>query len=278
MRLAKGFTLIELIVVIVLLTLSGIFVFNYLGFGAQIFRDTAERDQLVSQSRFALNRLASELQTAVPRSVRVSAADNQRCIEFMPILASSLYLDIPRPGPTATTPFVAVEPLTDSSLVGGYLLVYATNQNFIYGNNVQRRKIVSSVTPTTPAQDHLIAINYATTPRFFGAESPARRYYVGAAPVSWCYNEVDHSIYRFSGYGLNNIQPSLAQLLVSSATSAEVMAQNIYNDLTTDAFPFYVFEATLQRNSLVQIDWRYSRSADSEPLQIVHEVHIANVP
>lgn len=273
-----GFTLVELIIVIVLLAIAGLFVFNYLGFGAQIFRDTTERDQLVSQSRFALNRLAAELQSAVPRSVRVSNTDSQRCIEFMPILASSLYVDIPRPGPTGNDPFVAVEPSSDVPLTGGYLLVYATNTNYIYGNNVQRRKVVSSITPTTPAQDNLVEINYATSPGFFGAESPARRYYIGGAPVSWCYSEANNSVYRFAGYGLNNLQPSLANLLVSGATSAEIMAENIYNNLASNEFPFYVFEATLQRNSLVQIDWRFSRSAGSEPLQIVHEVHIANVP
>lgn len=274
----QGFTLVELIIVIVLLAIIGLFVFNYLGFGAQIFRDTTERDQLVSQSRFALNRLTSELQGAVPRSIRVANTDSQRCLEFMPILASSLYVDIPRPGPTSSDPFIAVAPLANTSLVGGYLLVYATNASYVYGNNVQRRKVVTGVTATTPAQDNLVEIEYATTPAFFGTESPARRYYIGGQPISWCYDNTTHRIYRFAGYGLNSLQPSFSQLQLSGASSAEIMAEDIYNDLNNNEFPFYVFEATLQRNSLVQLDWRFSREAGSEPLQIVHEVHIANVP
>src|SRR5690554_3175747 len=106
MERTRGFTLIELIIVIILLALSGLFVFNYLGFGAQIFRDTTEREQLVAQSRFAVNRLTAELRNAVPRSVRTRGADSQRCLEFMPIIASSQYLGLPRPGPTASDPFV----------------------------------------------------------------------------------------------------------------------------------------------------------------------------
>lgn len=274
----NGFTLVELIIVIVLLAITGLFVFNYLGFGAQIFRDTVERDQLVSQSRFAVNRLASELRNSVPRSVRVNITDNQRCVEFIPILASSQYLDIPRPGPTGNDPFVAVEPTTNHSLVDGYLFVYATNSNYIYGGSNQRRKVVTNVSPATPAQDYVIEIEYSTSPSFFGAESPARRYYIGGKPVSWCYDDVRNALFRYAGYGINITQPSLNTLQVSTATSAELMAENLFNNLGANEFPFYQFEATLQRNSLVQIDWRFSRTADQEPLQLLHEVHIPNVP
>ncbi|RWU11185.1 type II secretion system protein [Pseudidiomarina gelatinasegens] len=274
----RGFTLVELIIVIVLLAITGLFVFNYLGFGAQIFRDTAERDQLVSQSRFAVNRLVAELRNSIPRSVRVSLTDNQRCVEFMPILASSQYLDIPRPGPTGNDPFVAIAPATNQSLVGGYLFVYATNSSYIYGGSNQRRKVVTNVSPATPPQDNVVEIEYSTNPSFFGAESPARRYYIGGDPISWCYDDVRNALVRYAGYGRTINQPSLSTLQGSTATSAELMAENLFNNLGANEFPFYQFEATLQRNNLVQIDWRFSRTADQEPLQLLHEVHIPNVP
>lgn len=272
----RGFTLVELIIVIVLLALTGLFVFNYLGFGAQIFRDTTERDQLVSQSRFALNRLTSELRNAVPRSVRVRAADNQRCLEFMPILASSQYVRMPRPGPPSVSnvPFTAIEPTSLTNLVGGYLLVYATTTQHIYGNSTQRRKEVTGI--STPS-NNLVEITY-TPSTFFVTDSPVRRYYIGGDPVSWCYDENNHNLFRFAGYGRLNNQPTLADLKASTATSAEVMAENIYNDLNNSEFPFRVYEATLYRNSLIQLDWRFRRANAQEPLEILHEVAIPNVP
>lgn len=272
----RGFTLVELIIVVVLLAITGLFVFNYLGFGAQIFRDTSERDQLVSQSRFALNRLTSELRNAVPRSVRVSAADSQRCIEFMPILASSQYVRIPRPGPPSVSnvPFTAIAPTTIDGLVGGYLLVYATTSQHIYGNATQRRKVVTNITPPT---DNLVEISYSPS-TFFVTDSPVRRYYIGGMPISWCYDEASHGLYRFAGYGLLNNQPSFSSLQVSLATSSELMAENLYNDLTNSEFPFKVFEATLYRNSLIQFDWQFRRESAQEPLEILHEVYIPNVP
>ncbi|WP_417685660.1 PilW family protein [Pseudidiomarina gelatinasegens] len=273
---SRGFTLVELIIVIVLLAITGLFVFSYLGFGAQIFRDTTERDQLVSQSRFALNRLSSELRNAVPRSIRVSAADSQRCLEFMPILASSQYVRIPRPGPPSVSnvPFTAIEPSTLDNLVGGYLLVYATTSQHIYGNATQRRKEVTGISPPV---DNLIEISYSPS-TFFITDSPVRRYYIGSAPISWCYDETTNGLYRFEGYGRLNNQPSFSQLQVSTATSAELMAENIYNDLNNSEFPYKVFEATLYRNSLVQLDWRFRRDNAQEPLEILHEVSIPNVP
>lgn len=276
MSAQRGFTLVELVIVIILLGLSGLFVFNYLGFGGTIFRDTTEREQLVAQSRFALNRLSSELQQAVPRSVRVNAADSQRCIEFMPILASSQYVRMPRPGPPSVSnvPFTAIAPSHLNGLVGGYLMVYATTPQHIYGNSTQRRKEVTAV--SSPV-DNLVDISFTPT-TFFNTDSPVRRYYIGGAPISWCYDDVNGHLYRFAGYGRLNNQPTLADLQTLAATSAEIMASNLVNNLANNELPFAVFEATLLRNSLVQFDWRFRRVTAQESLEILHEVYIPNVP
>src|SRR5690554_7243210 len=108
-----GFTLVELIVVIVLLGIVGTFSFSYLGFGAKIFSDAVGRDQLLNQSRFAVERLSRELRNALPRSVRVNSFDQQRCIEFVPIITSSSYVQIPRLGASASNRFIAVTPIVE---------------------------------------------------------------------------------------------------------------------------------------------------------------------
>lgn len=272
----RGYTLIELVVVMVLLGIVAVFSFQYIGFGAQIYQDTTGREQLVSQTRFAVERLNRELRNALPRSIRVSADDQQRCIEFMPIVTSSNYLQMPRPGPSANDDFIAVEPIRANQLIGNYLFVYATNANFIYGDNDLRRKIITAVTPN--ASEGTTVIDFTGNPSFFPTNSPARRFYVASAPVSWCYNESLGQLERFTNYGLLATQPSHTSLLGDSA-AREVMAVAIRNDLNdNEEWPFRVFEATLQRSSLVQFDWRFRRTSTSEPLQILHEVHIPNVP
>src|SRR5690554_7144313 len=144
--MARGFTLIELIIVIILLGIMGTFVFNYVGFSAQIYSDATAREQLISQSRFAVERFTLELRNALPRSVRVSS--DQQCLEFMPIITSSQYLEIPRT-PADNGPLHGVAPVTPPgmSLVDQYLLVAAVNDSYIYGSVDQRRKTITAVTP-----------------------------------------------------------------------------------------------------------------------------------
>ena len=90
-QVATGFTLIELILVIVVLGILAVSVTSYIGLGARMYAETADRDQLLSQSRFAIERLVRELRNVVPNSVRVSGS----CIEFMPLLNAGRYASIP---------------------------------------------------------------------------------------------------------------------------------------------------------------------------------------
>lgn len=272
----KGFTLIELIMVIVLLGIIGSFTFGYLKFGTQIFTDAIGRDQLVSQSRFAVERLSRELRNSLPRSVRISS--DQRCIELVPILSSSSYVQLPQPGATAHLTFIGVTPLNEhgAQSVGQSLFVYAANQSLIYGISSAQKAVIANETLHS-SNDGLTEFTFTTTNQTFTTGSPARRFFITEQPVSWClYNG---SLVRYAGYGFSPNQPSLSILQQDTATQKETMAQQLYNNLSDPSqYPFRVFEATLQRNSLVQLDWRFGRANDAEPLRIQHEVFIPNVP
>lgn len=274
--MARGFTLIELIIVIILLGIMGTFVFNYVGFSAQIYSDATAREQLISQSRFAMERLTAELRNALPRSVRVSADNDKMCLEYMPIITSSQYLYIPRT-PTDTSPLHGFAPVVPAgqSLVGKYLVVGAVNSNYIYGVSDQRRKEITAVT----INDAEIEIEFSGTAHFSGS-SPAQRYYVTNHPVSWCYNQTTQKLWRFTGYGLQANTPTLMTLQNGGGIQAEVMATGMTNNLTLPIpeYPFLVDEATLVRTSLIQLDWRFTHPRTDESIQLLHEVHIANVP
>lgn len=273
MRRAQGFTLIELIIVIVLLGIVSIGTFAYLGFGAQIFTDVVGRDQLTSQSRFAVERLSRELRNSLPGSARVSNDD--RCLEFMPISATSSYLQLPRQG-NRNADFIAVPPAgaVSSELNGQYLFVYANSEQRIYRSSNQR-KIIDDV--VEDSADEWI-IEYSGNPRQFPRESPARRYYVSAGPVSWCLDEASRQLIRFTGYGLSNAKQGLETLLSNAQASQVTMAENLYNNLSDNQLPFRAEAATLQRNNLVLIDFRFARREGREPVTFLHEVHIPNVP
>ncbi|HSG50997.1 MAG TPA: type II secretion system protein, partial [Rheinheimera sp.] len=68
----RGFTLIELVITLVVLSILAVGVSSYLGFGARLYSDVAEREQILGQSRFVAERMIRELRNAAPNSVRVN--------------------------------------------------------------------------------------------------------------------------------------------------------------------------------------------------------------
>lgn len=269
--LAKGFTLIELVIVIVILAILGVFSFGYISFGAQIFSDTRARQQLIAESRFAIERLTKELKYVVPRSVRVSTA----CIEFVPFVASSRYLELPQGLTAGSDEFIAIEPQSDTALVGQWLFVYPTQIAHVYGLSSSRRQQIQSINAIA-GQPELIQVEFTGAATTFSQQSPGRRYFIGSTPVSWCYDDSSQRLLRFANYGYNSTQPSLSTLASGSA-NVEVMMTTLINNLSTGQLPFSVSPASLQRNSLVLLNWQVG-STTGENIQINHEVHLPNVP
>lgn len=273
-RLMNGFTLIEIIIVVVLLAVLAIYSFSFLGIGSEMVAQVNTRTQLVAEQRFAIERLNREIRSAVPRSAR----SNGPCFEYMPMLGSNIYLSLPRPGPGGTNPMVVVTPyLTTTNLVGSYALVYATEPRFIYGSNQTRRKSITAITYDAP-QNGLSTLSLAGSPSQFFTDSPARTFYFGGAPVSWCVDTSTNELVRFTDYGLLDTQPNLAGLR-AGALSQQVMAVDVANDIGAGQLPFEVVDPTLQRNNLVRLFFAFTSSENgSATVDITHEVFIPNVP
>lgn len=264
----RGFTLVELVAVMLILAVSGIAVFSYLRIGAELFVDAVGRDQLSAQSRFALERLSRELKNSLPASARELTDDaTYQCLEFVPVPSSGLYLTIPRP-PNPDTPMDVVTP--DPNVFGDRIIVNAFTEGHIYRDSGPGRSLpLVDSTADTPSAG-LTRLEFASGDRFTTG-SEARRYYSINDPVSWCVEGAN--LRRYEGYGRNqNQQPP------SALGAGETIATNLTNDLSLPAqLPFTVANATLQRNGLVQLQLRFARSEGSEPLILHHEVHIPNV-
>ncbi len=98
---SRGFTLVELVAVLVVLSVVGLGVASLLRLGGEAYADNRDRTQLVDKGRYLAERLSRELRNAAPNSLRLDAAG--QCLEFVPIRHGLTYAGAPvAPAPAAT--------------------------------------------------------------------------------------------------------------------------------------------------------------------------------
>ena len=87
----SGFTLLELIIVIILLGVMAVGITGFITLSTQTYLNVTERDELLASARFAVERLNREVRNALPNSLRVktNVDTNKQCLEFIPIQAST---------------------------------------------------------------------------------------------------------------------------------------------------------------------------------------------
>lgn len=270
--LTRGFTLVELVTVMVLLGIAVVGLSTLLGNMSGIYLQSAQREQLLGQSRFVLERLNRELRDAVPNSLRVSNSGSWSCLEFVPFSAVVRYRTIAIQPDTLMTMDVVNLDATFTAAAGQWLLVYPTSPADIYA--VSSQKIQLHNTPLLNDGD-----NKTTTYRLqfsqtfgFGTASPATRAYLLNSPVSFC--ALGNEIRRYEGYGLQSSQPVPG----SGLSNGALMARQISNNLATRPV-FELAADTLTRNSLVQIQLELTSEQDSGTvLSYSHLVQVSNVP
>ena len=269
----QGFTLIELVTVIVILGVLATGISSFLRFGTQSYTHAADRDALISSARFVVERLNREVRNALPNSIRAHGDKNQ-CLEFVPIVKSVVYLDIPV-APEA--PSNSVEVLMwdgDTQYVADttkYVAVYALDSVDIYNldSGVIKALSVESVTddPVNTYQKKIIFSNSIS----FNEESPTERLYFLGSPVSYCVE--GQAIYRYQTYGFG---PYNSNGTPNINTDPEVLMAKYVDNYAVNEYPFQTSRATLQRNGLALIRLKFTRNL--EEIVFNNEIQVPNVP
>ena len=277
--MTKGFTLVELILVIVILGIVSVGTVQYLSFGAQIYADSAERDEVVSQARFLLTRLSKELRHATPGSVRLSCTNqpgdlciSSQCLEFVPFSSSTIYTNN-LPMDTTQSGVMTVVDAKQSPNVNDWASIYALTADDVFDLTQGKRRRITQViegTATTEPDQWQVELG-------FSASSPAKRVYVlsSSGPVSFCLE--DKKIYRYQGYGFSSTQPvpNTANHTLNGV-QGQFLAQFIQNALAIN--PVFKYEsASLTRNSIVNLQIEMGFSG-SDSVSFNHEIHLPNVP
>ncbi|MCF2947363.1 prepilin-type N-terminal cleavage/methylation domain-containing protein [Paraglaciecola aquimarina] len=283
-RKKHGFTLIELITVIVILGVVSVGLSGFIRTGMGIYTDVNERDQILGESRFMVERISRELRHAIPNSTRIKSVGNTQCLEFVPTLWVTYYTSLPVLPDTATQSTIIeigqnkanyqITPQnTLAGVTGDYAFVYPTSNTDIYAAaSEKRREILACTEQDASADDDCWTLDDAqhtailTLDGSFADNSPASRLYFGRDAISYCaYN--DGKVYRYQ-----NVIDDIQEVYPSDSTvSRALMAKEL-----TNSQPFKIEEASLTRNGLVNILLEFKRNDELVNYNV--EVHIPNVP
>lgn len=261
--LQNGFSLVELVVVIVLLGIIGVASTQFVRQGVEIYTDSVARDNLQQQGRFAVERVARELRNALPGSVRVGgSAGNTQCIEFMPVKGASTYLEaaVDAAGKTSLN----VVDFSYAFNSGDLLAIYPITAANVYSSPSALASL-SGVAPGATDQQ-LLSFSSFTFPN----ESPTQRLFIVDEPVSFC--AADNNLTRHSGYTRTASQ-------VVPPSTGTLLAENIrVNDGATALTVFNFVPGTPYRSGVVHMDLRFSNAAQDEWIKFSQEVFVRNTP
>lgn len=272
----KGFTLIELVAVIIILGVLATATTQYITFGAQVYLESTERQRVLSQSRFFVERLVRELRLAMPNSVRTTP--NGNCIEFVPVKASGAYrtdsaanLAPIAPNPAASTIDVISYDISTNSSVNDRIYIYPTSPADVYvQNNVQDDKwgtlASTALTPSQSSPQFRITFNSSER---FPEESPVARFYIADVSINYCL--VGGQVFRFVKNDFNSVQSTG----VPNGIAGILMAEGLTN---TNAEPAFSYSSVSQaRNAVVSLYLEFEANSGGN-MFFNHEVHIPNVP
>lgn len=279
----RGFTLIEVLIVIVVLSVLAVGSVKFISFSAEGYVATARRASLGATASITAEKLNRALRNALPNSVRVNGAGN--CVEFMPVLASSAYRQIPlsySPAVISRQYIKAVKLASAFNNPAGRLVVYsyAASADSLYQpvNPGVISTLDASLDNTgsfdADLSDNEIYYVFNGAGNFeFIAESPQKRFFIVSSPVAFCQHDTQLFYYRDYGY-VSNVE-NIAAAFTGSAPGRLLIADG----LQANSLKFSYIPASLRRNALVSYELTLSEASNTaEILNINQTVQVRNVP
>ena len=281
----NGFTLIELVMVLVVLAIVSVGITRFIRASTQIFIDTSERERLLRDGSFAVERINREISSAIPNSVRLSGNASVHCLQFVPSKWSTFYLTLPiTPSTDRESDVVEMQDINGNVFTpaanSDFAFVYPTSANDVYSNTSTQRRLITAcaddgVNTDCASDDDSDGVVQLTLDGAFAESSPAKRLYVANSTVSYCVT--GNAIYRHES-AIAATQPIFA------SGGGVLMANNLANQLsanpnvagTNSANPFRIVDASLRRNAYTQTQFIFTR--DAEHMTFTQEIHIPNVP
>lgn len=287
----KGFTLVELIMVIVITGILGSMVAVFLKAPIQQYLDVSRRAELTDIGDTALYRLASDISTAVPNSVRVAGCSVATpCVEFLPTKGDGNGGGRYR---ALADPANALSDVLDFTMADGSFDIIGAPMAFAAAPNPDYIVLGSTQSNGTPAYDVSAAgvlrqytgvsgaqVNVAITPTQFPAfaKLASQRFDVvdgkqqavtfsceGTLGALNANGDGQAKLLKHWGYGFKVAQAAPVTLLGSSAMLADKLSGCAID-----------YNPSNQRMGLLGV--HLTLTSKNESVSLYHEIHVNNIP
>lgn len=278
----SGFTLVEMIMVIVITGIIGGMVAVFLKAPIQQYVDVARRAELTDVADTAFQRLLRDIRSAVPNSVRLPTPAGSSYIEFLPTKVGGRYRANAGAGAlcgvaTAANAgdalsFAGVD--TCFEIIGPPITLVAGDQLVVGSTQSDGSLPYQAVASATGVRRAVTAggqtVTFASTVVLpASSELPSQRFQVvDGTQQAVTYACVGTQLMRYWGYGYNATQVAPATI-AAGAHSEAVLANNISGCN-------FVYDIVNQRNALVAITLQITK--DGETVSLYEEVHVNNAP
>lgn len=256
---SDGFTLIELITVMVVVAVISALSFGFYVTALESYADTQERTRLVNRGRQAIEQITRQLRGAVPNSVRITNSGN--CVEFLPLAGGGFYLArVPdADNGAAASASIATAPFRVDFDSARYVAIGALSSGELYGGN-SLASLASALAEGTIQTNLTLSAG-----KVWLRNSSVSRFFLGANPQAFCLNGTE--LRYFYGYATpftTTGTPSGSGHLLASGVSSP------------SSIPFALEAGTAVRNTMAIIDLAFSEGGMQAPLR--QEVFIRNAP
>jgi len=274
---ARGFTLIEVVVVIVLLGIVGTMTTSIISSSMEGYNNQARREHLQSTARLAIERIQREVRHALPNSICTlnagSCNNTGSTLYFMKVKDAGRYQDqsgvypstiarapLPIPSLGASTSFDVVSGINLNAAINDWIVVYNLNNSSIYSTTNRRRQITGIATKDVDgiAGADIDVLQFASGT--FPQHSPNRRFHIVEPTATLFYCQGGNLFRATSNFATPDI-PIEAQppLLLENVTACS----------------FTYDPGSQQRAGLLRVE--LTITDQGETIRITQEAHVYNV-
>jgi MSHA biogenesis protein MshO len=283
-NLQRGFTLVEMVIVIIITSIIAATVAVFLRLPVQGYVDSVGRAELADVADTAVRRMTRDLRLALPNSIRVTSSGGTFFLELLLTRTGGRYLteddgggsgDILDFNKVSDVSFTVVGtmPIAGSAegivAPGDQLVIYNLGLSpadaYNCAGQCNRAGIASVSGNTITLQSNPFA---QQTPQM---RSPGNRFQVVSTPVTYACNSATGTLTRYSGYTIQASQP-VSEAAAPLSGNGALLASGVTNcSFSYDA------SLTNVRTGLVGVTLTL-QGTNTGAVTLFHQVHVDNTP